>query len=86
MKSKAWQANPPQLLAAGFLIVILVGTFLLKAPFSLQANNDLSWIDAFFTATSATTVTGLAVVDTGTHFSMVGQTILMILMQVGGLA
>lgn len=82
---KTWHANPPQILAAGFLIVILLGTILLKAPFSLQGDNSLSWTDAFFTATSATTVTGLAVVDTGTHFSLVGQTILMILMQVGGL-
>ncbi|MBM7836987.1 trk system potassium uptake protein TrkH [Alkalihalobacillus xiaoxiensis] len=84
-RSKLWQANPPQLLAAGFLAVITMGALLLKAPFSLKGNNSLSWVDAFFTATSATTVTGLVVVDTGTHFTLIGQTIIMILMQIGGL-
>ncbi len=47
-RSKLWQANPPQLLAAGFLAVIIVGALLLKAPFSLHGNNSLSWVDAFF--------------------------------------
>lgn len=52
-------------------------------PFS--TTEPISWIDALFTSTSAMTVTGLAVVDTGTRFTVFGQTIIMLLIQVGGL-
>lgn len=75
--------SPPQVLAIGFFLTIIVGSLLLKLPISTA--KPLSWIDALFTAASATTVTGLAVVDTGTEFTVFGQTIIMGLIQVGGL-
>ncbi|PAY12551.1 TrkH family potassium uptake protein [Bacillus sp. 7705b] len=75
--------SPPQVLAIGFFLTIIIGSLLLKLPISTA--KPLSWIDALFTAASATTVTGLAVVDTGTEFTMFGQTVIMGLIQVGGL-
>lgn len=77
--------TPPQILVVGFLLIILVGTCLLKLPIALNPGLSISWMDAFFTATSATCVTGLVVVDTSIHFSGVGQAIILILIQVGGL-
>ncbi|WP_099304896.1 TrkH family potassium uptake protein [Bacillus sp. Marseille-P3800] len=77
------KVNPPQVLAFGFLFVILIGTISLKLP--IASEGSLSWTDALFTATSATTVTGLVVVDTGSFFTTFGQVVLMLLMQVGGL-
>ncbi|UZW67987.1 TrkH family potassium uptake protein [Priestia flexa] len=62
---------------------IIIGALLLMLPFS--TTEPISWIDALFTSTSAMTVTGLAVVDTGTRFTVFGQTIIMLLIQVGGL-
>ncbi|UTL71808.1 TrkH family potassium uptake protein [Bacillus halotolerans] len=75
--------SPPQVLAIGFFLTIIMGSLLLRLPIS--AAKPLSWIDALFTAASATTVTGLAVVDTGTEFTVFGQTVIMGLIQVGGL-
>ncbi len=66
-----------------FLVAILIGTSLLHSPVS--NNTNLSWLDALFTATSAVCVTGLAVVDTGSGFSQTGQTIILLLIQLGGL-
>lgn len=69
----------------GFIAVISVGTILLLLPIT---TTDGSWNDpitALFTATSAVCVTGLAVVDTGTHFSFWGQLIILLLIQIGGL-
>ncbi len=67
-----------------FAAVIGTGTLLLHAPFS-ASDKAISWIDALFTATSATCVTGLVVVDTGTFFSFAGQAVILGLIQVGGL-
>jgi len=76
--------TPSQILIATFLALITVGTLLLMLPLaSLQEN--LGFIDALFTATSAVCVTGLTVVDTGTQFSSVGLIIILILIQLGGL-
>ncbi|MCU9614603.1 TrkH family potassium uptake protein [Caldibacillus lycopersici] len=83
LKRRMFQLSPPQILASGFFVLILLGTFLLKLPFATSAS--ISWLDAVFTATSATTVTGLAVVDTGTTFTTFGEVIIMLLMQFGGL-
>lgn len=75
--------NPAQLFILSFLVIIIIGSFLLILP---NATYDgISYLDALFTSTSAVCVTGLAVVDTGTHFTLFGQTILMVLIQVGGL-
>ncbi len=77
--------HPAQTLILSFLLVIVVGTLLLMLPRAVAPGNDLGWLDALFTATSATCVTGLIVVDTGTHFSMLGQLIILALIQIGGL-
>jgi trk system potassium uptake protein TrkH len=68
-----------------FGLTIVCGSFLLLLPPSLNRAASLSWTDALFTAASATCVTGLAVVDTGTTFTRSGQLVLLFLMQVGGL-
>lgn len=67
-----------------FLSVILIGTFLLMAPFSYVVTPP-GFINALFTSTSAVCVTGLAVLDTGTEFTRTGQTVIMMLIQMGGL-
>lgn len=77
--------NPAQILSIGFLCLIFIGTLLLMLPFATNDRNHLSFIDALFEATSAVCVTGLVVVDTATTFTLFGQVVLMILIQVGGL-
>ena len=67
-----------------FALVILTGTILLHHPISLTAAR-ISWTDALFTATSAVCVTGLTVVDTGSYFTNFGQTVILVLIQLGGL-
>jgi len=66
-----------------FAVVILIGAIFLKLPWS--TTNDISFLDALFTSTSATCVTGLVVRDTGTTFTFFGQIIILILIQLGGL-
>ena len=73
----------PQLLSVSFLCVIILGSLLLSLPCSSQV--PTSYLDALFTSTSAVCVTGLVVVDTGTHWTCLGQTIIMLLIQIGGL-
>lgn len=73
-----------QLLALGYLGVILAGSGLLSMP-SATANGTTSYINALLTATSATCVTGLIAYDTGTHWSLFGQLIILLLIQTGGL-
>jgi len=76
---------PVRLIAIGFLLVILLGSLLLKMPFSVRDGVSLSYIDSLYTSTSAVCVTGLVVVDAYDTFTPVGQTILWLLIQVGGL-
>ncbi len=76
--------HPPRLLALSFLIAILAGSLLLLIPAS-TVSGSIKIIDALFTATSAICVTGLVVVDTGTYFSSLGQAIILVLIQLGGL-
>lgn len=83
MKTKYIKLNPSQLLVLVFLFFIILGTLLLKLPIS--ATTPISLTDALFTVTSAMTVTGLAVVDTGTVFTTFGQLVILMLIQVGGL-
>lgn len=75
---------PQVLLVGGFASVILTGTLLLLLPWA-QTRGDIGFVDALFTATSAVCVTGLIVVDTATAYSRFGQTVIMLLIQVGGL-
>jgi len=77
--------KPAQLLIVSFLMTILVGTFLLTLPISTKSGISLGFVDALFTATSATCVTGLIVKDTGSFFSIFGQSIILALIQVGAL-
>lgn len=75
--------NPAQLFILSFFIVILLGAFLLMLP--KASTQHVSFIDALFTSTSAVCVTGLAVVDTGTVYTQFGQSIILMLIQIGGL-
>lgn len=78
------QLNPYQIIALGFALAILSGAVLLMLPKSSQTGEALPFIDALFTATSAICVTGLTVVDTGNYFSVFGQIVLIVLIQIGG--
>jgi trk system potassium uptake protein TrkH len=69
----------------GFMLLIGLGTVALALPVSTSAPGGTDLRTAFFTATSATCVTGLVVVDTGTYWSGTGQVVLLVLMQLGGL-
>ena len=77
--------GPARLTALGFLALILTGTALLSLPFASADGTTTPPMDALFTATSATTLTGLVTVDTGSHWSLAGQVIVIALIQVGGL-
>lgn len=74
-----------QLIAVGFFLLILTGTLLLALPISSRTGEWTSPMVALFTATSASCVTGLILVDTYTHWSFFGQLVLLLLIQVGGL-
>ncbi|NGQ94462.1 Trk family potassium uptake protein [Brevibacillus sp. SYP-B805] len=77
--------DPPKILVLGFALIILIGAALLHLPVATVDGQGLPWLDAMFTATSATCVTGLVVVDTGTTFTLFGQLVILSLIQVGGL-
>lgn len=77
--------NPATKIALGFLSIILIGAFLLCLPISSNSGTWMSFIDALFTSTSAVCVTGLIVVDTAVYFSLFGQIVIMLLIQIGGL-
>ncbi|ABB15123.1 MULTISPECIES: TrkH family potassium uptake protein [Carboxydothermus] len=77
--------TPSQILVLGFAGVILLGTVLLMLPISTKDGTVTPFLDALFTATSAVCVTGLVVVDTGTYWSLFGQIVILLLIQVGGL-
>lgn len=75
--------NAAQIMAMSFLLLIFVGTLLLMLPFATNDGEGLSLIDALFTVTSAVCVTGLTVWDTGSHFSLFGQLVILALIQIG---
>ena len=77
------KTNPSLILASSFFIIIIVGAGLLMLPRATY--NGISWIDALFISTSATCVTGLVSVDVPSTFTMEGQIIIMLLIQIGGL-
>ena len=83
---KQSKMRPVRLLSLGYLISIVIGTILLMLPFATKEGQEpTSLIDALFTATSATCVTGLIPFDTFTHWTMFGQIVIICLIQVGGL-
>ena len=85
-KQKGWLAgsSATQTICVSFLLVIAAGTLLLSLPIASKQGR-LGLVDALFTATSATCVTGLVVRDTWTQFTFFGQAVLLLLIQVGGL-
>lgn len=80
-----FKMRPSLIIIVSFLLVILTGALLLTLPAASAAGQPTSLIDAYFTANSATCVTGLTVVDTGLYFSTFGLLIILILIQIGGL-
>ncbi|MDD2420877.1 MAG: TrkH family potassium uptake protein [Heliobacteriaceae bacterium] len=77
--------SPSQVLVLGFAVIILVGGILLSLPVASRSGLGTAFLDALFTATSAVCVTGLVVVDTYDHYSLFGQIIVILLIQIGGL-
>ncbi len=77
--------SPGRIIALGFALVILTGSVLLIMPFSVQDGVEVRYIDTLYTSTSAVCVTGLIAIDAGDTFTPVGQTILAMLIQIGGL-
>ena len=77
--------NPVQVLALGFALVILLGSLLLMLPIATLSGKPTPFIDALFISTSSVCVTGLVTVDTATHWNYFGKTVIMGLIQIGGL-
>lgn len=74
-----------QTIAIGYMLIIIIGTLLLMLPFSTSSGENATFTDAFFTATSASCVTGLVVRDTATYWSLFGQIVILVMIQIGGL-
>lgn len=74
-----------QIIALGFFLIILLGSLLLMLPISSKAGTWTGFLSCLFTATSATCVTGLVVVDTFSHWTIFGQVVILLLIQIGGL-
>ncbi len=85
MLKKLMKLSPGRIIALGFAAVILIGSLLLMLPCSIQDGQDIKYIDALYTSTSAVCVTGLIAIDPGTAFTPMGRTILACLIQIGGL-
>lgn len=77
--------NNYQIIALLFVIIILVGALLLTLPISSKSREFTPFVDALFTATSATCVTGLIVYDTFLHWSLFGQIVILLMIQIGGI-
>ncbi len=77
--------NTPRIVALSFMTTILLGTILLTFPTATEDGKGSDFVDALFTATSATCVTGLIVQDTPVYFSTFGEAVILILIQLGGL-
>jgi potassium uptake TrkH family protein len=77
--------HPAQIVVIAFGAAVIVGTILLLLPFSTSPGKTTDFVTAFFTAVSAVCITGLTVVETGTHWSPFGQFVILLLIQLGGL-
>lgn len=77
--------TPHRFLLLGFIFIIFTGAFLLSLPIASTGGNSQSFIDALFVATSAISTTGLTVVDLGSFYSLFGQIVILVLVQIGGL-
>ena len=85
MIKKKFSLSTTQVIMLSFLVVILVGSLLLSLPISTANRESVSYLDALFTATTATCVTGLVTLPTVTTWSIFGQVVILILIQIGGL-
>lgn len=85
MKKHKKNMTQTRFIALGFLCMIIIGTLLLMTPFASRDGQMTDFLSALFTATSASCVTGLVVVDTYQHWSLFGQLVILILIQIGGL-
>ena len=74
-----------QVISLGFLSVILLGSLLLMLPIATKSGQCTSFLDALFTATSEVCVTGLVINDTATYWSLFGQGVILLLIQIGGM-
>ncbi len=79
-----YKLSPPVLMVGSFLFLIAIGTILLSMP--RMTTNGISFIDALFTATSASCITGLSVVSTSACFTIKGQMVILMLIQLGGMS
>ena len=77
--------NPTRIVAGSFAVIILIGTLLLMLPVSSRSGESVGFVTALFTATSSTCVTGLILADTWLTWSLFGQIVLLLLIQLGGL-
>lgn len=82
---KLIKITPARIIFFGFVILILLGTFLLSLPVSTSSGNSTRFTDALFTATSSVCVIGLVVVDTNVYWSMFGKVVILLLIQIGAL-
>lgn len=85
MRIKKLKLSSFQIILFGFVAVILIGAFLLMLPISSKSGEGTAFIDSLFTSTSAVCVTGLIVFDTATHWTIFGQIIILLLIQIGGM-
>ena len=85
MKKGIGSLSSFQIITAGFFLVILLGTFLLMLPVSTRDGGGAPFLDALFTATSATCVTGLIIQNTATYWTGFGQLVIILLIQIGGM-
>lgn len=79
------QMRPAQIIVLVFALLILAGALLLSLPVSAASGKPTPFLTCLFTATSATCVTGLSVVETGLHWSVFGQWVILVMIQIGGL-
>lgn len=84
-KNRKKHVSSFQIIILGFLAVILAGAFLLMLPVSSANGISTPFSDALFTSTSAVCVTGLVIHDTAVYWSSFGQTVLLLLIQIGGM-
>ncbi len=84
-KEKPLKYNPTRMIVLGFFIVVCIGTILLALPIASADGKSIGLLNALFTATSATCVTGLVVVNTMIHWTLFGKVVILCLIQIGGL-
>lgn len=85
VKKSPFEMSTTQIIMIGFLMTIMIGSFFLVLPISVAQGQSVSYLDALFTATSATCVTGLVTLPVATTWSAFGQTVILVLIQIGGM-